>query len=210
MASGNQLFLDGLSRLLGAERIARLGTAQVAIAGAGGLGSNCAVHLVRSGVLRLTLADFDRVEWSNLNRQHYFQDQIGRFKVEALAENLRRINPDVELELCYERLSPATVARFLAGADILVEAFDRAEAKAMLVETALAHGLPVVAASGLGGYGRGNRILGRIAGRRLCLVGDGISEVGESLAPWSPIVGIAAAKQADAVIQWLLEGKWTP
>lgn len=210
MACENRFFLDSLARLLGAERMARLGSAQVAIAGAGGLGSNCAVHLVRSGVRRLKLADFDRVEWSNLNRQSYFPDQIGRFKVEALAENLRRINPEVELVLCRERLCPATAAPFLTGADILVEAFDGAEAKAMLVETALARGLPVVAASGLGGYGGGNRIRGRMAGRRLFLVGDGVSEVGENLAPWSPIVGIAAAKQADAVIHWLLDGKWTP
>ncbi|MFA5205930.1 MAG: sulfur carrier protein ThiS adenylyltransferase ThiF [Lentisphaeria bacterium] len=208
MTSPHSPFRAGLLRLFGPEPLARLETARVAVAGAGGLGSNCAAHLVRSGVRRLKLCDFDRVDWSNLNRQHYFQDQVGRFKVEALAENLRRINPELELELCRECLAPDSVGAFLDGCGIAVEAFDQAEAKAMLVQAARQRGLPVVTASGLGGYGDSGRIAGRPVKKGLFLVGDGVSEVGEGRAPWSAIVGIAAAKQADAVVEWILNGNW--
>jgi sulfur carrier protein ThiS adenylyltransferase len=202
------LFRQGLMRYFGEERLERLESARVAIVGAGGLGSNCAIHLVRSGVRRLSLCDFDRVEWSNLNRQYYFQDQVGRLKVEALAENLQRINPDLELSLCRDKLDASSLDPFLDGARIVVEAVDQAETKALIVETALKRQLPVVAASGLGGYGDSNRITGRAIGRHLFLVGDDVSEVGEFLPPWSSIVGIASAKQADAVIEWLLNQTW--
>ena len=198
------LFRQGLRRYFGAERLERLEAARIAIVGAGGLGSNCAVHLVRSGVRQLKLCDFDRIEWSNLNRQHYFQDQVGQLKVEALAENLRRINPDLDLVLCQDKLDAATIGSFLEGADIAVEAVDKAETKAMIVEAALKKRLPVVSASGLGGYGNSDRITSRRIGQHLILIGDGTSDVGDTVAPWSPIVGIAAAKQADAVIDWIL------
>ena len=201
-------FRQGLLRYFGAARLGKLEMAQVAIVGAGGLGSNCAVHLVRSGVRRVRLCDFDRVAWSNLNRQYYFRDQIGQLKVEALAENLRRINPELELTLCRDQLTATTLWPFLTGATIAVEAVDHAESKAMIVAGALKNGLPVVAASGLGGYGDSDRITGRRVGRRLFLIGDGRSEVSDALPPWSPVVGIAAAKQADAVIAWILHGNW--
>lgn len=201
-------FRDSLERYFGPARLARLEAARVAIAGAGGLGSNVAVHLVRSGLRHLRLADFDQVDWGNLNRQHYYADQVGRPKLEALAESLRRIRPDLDLELCPGPLTAANVAAFLDGREIVVEAFDRAEAKAMLVEAARQRCLPAVAASGVGGYGRSHRVAGRPVGRGLFLVGDDVSEVGADRAPWSAIVGVAAAKQADAVIEWILDGTW--
>jgi sulfur carrier protein ThiS adenylyltransferase len=198
------LFREGLRGYFGEDRLAKLESARVAIIGAGGLGSNCAVHLVRSGVRKLKLCDFDRIEWSNLNRQHYFQDQVGELKVQALAANLRRINPDLELSLCQDKLDATSLNAFIEGADLVVEAVDQAETKALIVEAALKRHLPVVSASGLGGYGNSDRIVTRQCGRLLTLVGDGTSEVGGSVAPWAPIVGIAAAKQADAVIAWIL------
>ena len=191
------LYLDSRERAL-------LEGAKVGIAGAGGLGSNCAAHLVRAGVRRLVLADFDRVEARNLNRQFFFRDQLGMGKVEALAANLRRIEPGVELELHPVRLEAANIPVVFSECDLVVEAFDSAEAKSLLLECLLPTGKMVVAASGIAGWGRSGEVRTRRVGRNLVLVGDGSSGVGEGLAPVSPRVGIAAAMQANAVVSLIL------
>ena len=97
---------ERLARDLGLERLRKIQAIKVGIAGAGGLGSNCAFNLVRSGFKKLAIVDFDRVEPSNLNRQFYFADQIGLAKVAALKDNLLRINPDLELEIHQEKIEP--------------------------------------------------------------------------------------------------------
>ena len=116
---------------------------RIGIAGVGGIGSNVAVNLVRSGIDWLRLVDFDRVEASNLNRQFYFADQIGRLKVEALAENLRRIRPDLTIEAVAERITAHTCRRLFTGCDLVVEGLDRTADKKMLLE-ALGTDLPMV------------------------------------------------------------------
>ena len=191
------LYLDSRERSL-------LEGAKVGIAGAGGLGSNCAAHLVRAGVRQLVLADFDRVEARNLNRQFFFRDQLGMGKVEALAENLRRIEPGVELELHPVRLEATNIPVVFSECDLVVEAFDSAGAKSLLLECLLPTGKMVVAASGIAGWGRSGEVRTRRVGRNLVLVGDGSSGVGEGLAPVSPRVGIAAAMQANAVVSLIL------
>ena len=178
--------------------------ARVGIAGAGGLGSNCAAHLVRSGLRRLVIADFDVVSESNLNRQFFFRDQIGEKKVAALARNLRMIEPQLDLGLFDARIVPENARRLFADCDIVVEALDSAEEKAMLISALLPAGRPVVSASGLAGWGRSNDIRLRKVGRNLFLVGDETSGVGGALAPESPRVGIAAAMEANAVVAILL------
>jgi len=184
----------------------RLRSASVGIAGAGGLGSTAAIALARSGIGRLVIADFDVVEPSNLNRQQYFIDQIGQAKVEALRENLLRINPYVEVAIFCGRLTPANVPDVFAEVDVLVEAFDAADQKAMLVESFLGArpGIPLVAASGMAGCGPANTVVTRRIGRNLYLVGDGetAARPGEGL--MSPRVGVAAHHQANAVLQLLL------
>ena len=111
----------------------RLERAVVGVAGVGGLGSNVAVHLVRAGVKRLILADFDIVSPSNLNRQFFFRDQVGRRKVEALAENLRRIEPGLELTLYDVRLDAANLPPLFGACDVVVEAFDNVASKSALL-----------------------------------------------------------------------------
>lgn len=186
------------------EERAVLGRAVIGIAGAGGLGSNCAMHLTRSGVRKLVIADFDRVTEGNLNRQFFFADQIGRRKVEALEENLRRIAPGLELTAHSVTVGPDNAAALFGGCDIVVEAFDSEAAKRMLIRTMLNAGKTVVAASGLAGWGRSNELkLRRIGGGKLYLVGDAESDVAHS-PPFSPRVGIAAAMQANTVIALLL------
>ena len=178
--------------------------AKVGVAGLGGLGSNVLSHLMRSGVTHFVAADFDVVSQSNLNRQFYFADQIGQKKTSALAENLRRINPDIELELHDCLLTEENIPEIFKNCDVVVEAFDKADAKTMLIATLSKTNIPIVAASGLGGFGRSNDIRVRKVGSRLYLVGDLTSGISPELAPASPRVGIAASIQANTVIAILL------
>lgn len=183
-----------------------LKAATVGIAGVGGLGSAVAVALARVGIGRLVIADFDVVEPSNLNRQQYFTDQIGEFKVDALAENLRRINPYVIVESHRVVLNPDNIPPIFASCSVIVEAFDRADMKAMLVDTVLAEMTEtvLVAASGLAGFGPSNDIRTKKTMNRLFLVGDCISEAKPGSGLMAPRVGIAASHQANQVLRILL------
>ena len=178
--------------------------AKIGIAGLGGLGSNVISHLVRAGIRRFVAADFDVVSASNLNRQFFFADQVGRKKTEALAENLRRIAPDLELDFRDLRLTEENTQDLFADCDVVVEAFDKADAKTMLIGALADSGIPVVAASGLVGFGKSNDIRVRKAGKALYLVGDLVSGISPELAPASPRVGIAAAMEANTVVAILL------
>lgn len=184
----------------------RLKGATVGIAGVGGLGSAVAVALSRVGIGRLIIADFDVVEPSNLNRQQYFIDQIGCYKVDALAENLRRINPYVQVETHRVMLDPNNTPDIFAPCSIVVEAFDRADMKAMLVNTVLGDmpGVVVVAASGLAGFGPNNSIITRRAARRLFVAGDAVSEAQPGNGLMAPRVAIAAGHQANQVVRIIL------
>ncbi len=181
---------------------AQMKEATVGIAGLGGLGSAVAVALARMGVGRLVLVDFDVVEPSNLNRQQYFVDQLGQSKAVALGENLKRINPYVRTELYVERIMPDNIASFFADVDVLVEAFDRPDQKAMLMQ--YSGSCPLVAASGLAGYGSGESIGVRKMGNRVYVVGDLKTAAAPGCGLMAPRVGIAAHMQANVVVQLLL------
>ena len=181
------------------EKIKR---ATVGIAGLGGLGSAVAVALARIGVGRLILADFDVVEPSNLNRQQYFIDQLGQTKAEALVANLQRINPYVKYEIHCVRLTPENIPTLFAEVGVLVEAFDRADQKAMLLQSF--PGKPIVAASGLAGYGSGESIGVRRMGERIYIVGDLETGAAPGCGLMAPRVGIAAHMQANEVLRLLL------
>ncbi len=142
---------------------------KIGIAGVGGIGSNVAVNLVRSGVDALKIIDFDRVEPSNLNRQFYFHDQIGRLKVEALADNLRRIRPDLQIEPVFKRIDSTNCLALFEGCDLIVEGFDRQEDKKMLLET-LGSKRIVIAACGIAGSELDAIRVQRLG--RCCIVGD--------------------------------------
>jgi sulfur carrier protein ThiS adenylyltransferase len=185
---------------------ARLASSHVAIVGCGGLGSNAAAMLLRSGVGRLTLIDFDAVEEGNLNRQMFFRDQIGRPKVDALAETLRRIKPDAELSLVRECMDPDNLLPTVEAADLVIEAVDRAEVKAMIVNvlTREAPGLPLVGASGLAGVASANEVVTEQIGESFWLVGDLHSDVRDGLPLLASRVTVAAAHQAHVAIRVLL------
>ena len=185
------------------EERAALESVRVGIAGAGGLGSNCAMHLVRAGVKHLTVVDFDVVNESNLNRQFFFRDQLGRKKVEALKENLLRIEPDADIRAVDMRLDASSAREVFADCGIVVEAFDAVDAKVMLVSAFASSGKKLVTASGLAGWGRSNAMRVRKMGS-IVAIGDGETSVGDGAAPVSPRVGIAAAMEANAVVSLLL------
>jgi sulfur carrier protein ThiS adenylyltransferase len=180
----------------------------VGIAGAGGLGSNAAMLLARAGVGRLIIADFDVVEPSDLNRQFYFLDQIGLPKVVALEQNLKRLNPYSLYEMHNVRITPDNVKEIFSRADLLIEAFDRAEEKQMLIEQWLTHfpEKPIIVASGLAGYGGNNKLRQRKLGN-LYICGDQATECDECTAPMAPRVTVVAAMQANLAIELLVKIK---
>ena len=177
-------------------------SATVAVCGLGGLGSNIAIALARAGIGKLILIDFDRVDITNLHRQQYKASQIGMYKTDALAENLREINPYIELEAYTERITEDNAVKLLQSADIICEAFDDAVAKAMLTEIVLTEMRDkyFVAASGMAGLYDANRIKTRKVTSRFYLCGDEESDVADGLGLVSSRVMICAAHQAHTVL----------
>lgn len=184
----------------------RLKAACVGIAGLGGLGSAIAIALARIGVGRLVLADHDVVEPSNLNRQQYFVDQLGQPKAEALRDILARVNPYVTVEAHPVRLTPDNVGAIFDKVEVLLEAFDAADQKAMLFESfgAARPDTPIVMATGLAGHMPSNTIRTRKVGARLYIVGDGETAAAPGMGLMAPRVGIAAHHQANAALRLLL------
>lgn len=186
--------------------IERLRAATIGIAGAGGLGSNVAFNLTRAGLGTLIIADFDRVEPSNLNRQQFFENQIGLFKVDALARNLSAIHPFTTIEKHQGWITADNLAPWFGKADILVEAFDRADQKQMLIETwcRLFPEKPIVTVSGIAGWGGNDRLITRQFGN-LWVIGDAEAELKDNISPMAPRVSIAAGMQANLVLELLLK-----
>ncbi len=197
-------FEKAMEKMLGGENLARIQKVKVGLAGAGGLGSNCAQFLVRSGFKRLKIVDFDLVEESNLNRQFYFASQVGRRKVEALKENLLAINPDLDIDALPVKIERENLKDLFGDCQAVVEALDGAGCKKMIVEALIDSGRLLVAASGLAGCGRSDGIRVRRVRDDFYLVGDLVSEVGPGLPALAPGVNVAAAKQADVVLSYFL------
>ena len=182
-------------------------SATVAVCGLGGLGSNIAIALVRAGIGKLILIDFDRVDITNLHRQQYKANQVGMNKTDALMVNLREIAPYIELETHTERITEDNVLTLLKDADIICEAFDDAEAKAMLTNLVLEE-MPdkfLVAASGMAGFDSANTIQTRRVAKRFYLCGDGASDVTEAGSLVASRVMLCAAHQAHTVLRILAE-----
>lgn len=171
---------------------------RVGIAGVGGIGSNVAMHLVRAGGTTQKLVDFDRVELSNLNRQFYFIDQLGKYKVDMLRENLLRINPDAAIETARVRLAPENMLDTFKDCRILVEGFDDQEAKKMLVETFADLDIPIVSASGIAGRKLETIRVHRLG--RCTIIGDFQTDFRtDSL--YGPKIAVIAAMMADCVLK---------
>lgn len=181
-------------------------SAVVGIAGLGGLGSNVAAALARVGVGTLVLADYDVVEPSNLNRQCYFVEHIGMRKTAATAENLQRINPYITVRTRDVLLDETNIPVVFDGVSVLVEAVDSAQTKAVIAESfhAACPGIPLVMASGMAGHAPANAIRTRRVGHNTFVAGDMELEAREGQGLMAPRVLVAAAHQANAVLQLLL------
>ena len=201
--------LAALEKKQGSVATAKLQAAVVAVCGLGGLGSNIAISLARSGIGKLILIDFDTVDITNLHRQQYKSSQVGLPKAEALLENLKEVAPYVQYEVYNEKVTAENAVRLLEDADIVCEAFDRADAKSMLVDVVLEQ-LPqktLVAASGMAGFDSGNTIRTRKLTERFYLCGDGKSDVDQGIGLSAPRVMLCAAHQALTVIRLILGEK---
>ena len=198
-------WIAALEERHGKELQEKFSSAAVAVCGLGGLGSNIAIALARAGIGRLILIDFDRVDITNLHRQQYKADQIGRYKTEALLENLLEIAPYIKADVFTERITEDNFAALLKDADIICEAFDDAQSKAMLVNGVLEK-LPhryLIAASGMAGMGTPNAIRTRKITKRFYLCGDGESDTADTMGLVAPRVMLCAAHQAHTVLRIL-------
>ena len=185
----------------------RISQATVAICGLGGLGSNIAVLLARIGIGKLILIDFDKVEITNLHRQQYKAAQIGMYKTEALACNLKEIAPYLETKIHTIRMEKENYPVLLQSADIIVEAFDRPEEKANLVNFVLSE-MPekyIVAASGMAGIDSANLIKTRRVSKRFYLCGDEKSDVKDGMGLVASRVSVCASHQANMVLRIISE-----
>jgi len=183
-----------------------LQTKTVGIAGCGGVGSNVAAFLTRAGIKRLILVDFDKVSVSNLNRQFYFLEDVGKLKVDALEKNLLKINPYLEVDKHPSKLCGSDLFKIFQNADVLVEAFDGVSDKSMLINAFLEEQRfaekYLVCASGLAGLESSNSIKTVKYSDRVFISGDLIGRSGEKFA-MSPRVSIVAAHQANMVVRIL-------
>lgn len=180
----------------------KLKNASVAIAGLGGLGSNIAVSLARCGVGHLFLVDFDRVDMTNINRQQYFVDQMGMYKTEALKSTIEKINPYIDIEIKTICVTEENALSLFGEYNIVCEAFDRAQNKAMLVNMLLENtDSYVVSASGMAGYLSSNTIKTKKLMKRLYICGDGETDSADVNGLMAPRVAICANHQANAVLR---------
>ena len=202
-------WMDALIARHGHDLQKRFSSATIAICGLGGLGSNIAIALARAGIGKLLLIDFDHVDITNLHRQQYKANQIGLYKADALAENLLEIAPYTEIHTVTTRITEENFTDLLKDADVVCEAFDNAESKAMLVNGVLEQFSQcyLVAASGMAGMDTPNTIKTRKVMKRFYLCGDEVSDVANTIGLVAPRVMLCAAHQAHTVLR-ILAGEY--
>lgn len=206
-----EVMREALNIRHGEELQNKISAARVAVCGLGGLGSNIAIALARAGVGHLHLIDFDRVDLTNLNRQQYAVGQLGQYKTDALRETLSLVSPYCDVTCDTIQVTEETLPDLLKTEDYICEAFDRAEAKAMLVSGVLEH-FPekyLVAGSGLAGLGSANTIQTRRVSQRFYLCGDGTSDSSVGLGLVASRVLVCAAHEANMILR-LIAGETEP
>lgn len=195
--------LRALEERHGADIQKKFCAASVAVCGLGGLGSNIALSLARAGVGRLHLIDFDKVDISNLNRQQYTVSQLGMYKTKALSSFISEVAPYCEIVTDTVKISEDNVKQLLGDEDIICEAFDRAEEKAMLVNSVSENFADkyLVAASGMAGLGDADSIKTRKITNRFYLCGDGVSGMEDGMGLFAPRVAVCAGHMAQTVLR---------
>lgn len=195
--------LNALEKRIGKQLLSKFQSAKVAVCGLGGLGSNIAISLARAGIGNLHIIDFDKVDISNLNRQQYFASQLEIYKTEAMLHNLKEISPYCKIKTDCIKINAENVKGLLENDDIICEAFDNPECKAMLVNNVIEK-LPekyIVSASGMAGIASANEIRTRRITKHFYICGDGVSDVSEYNSLFSSRVMACAAHQAHTVLR---------
>ncbi len=195
--------LNALEKRIGKQLLSKFQSARVAVCGLGGLGSNISISLARAGIGNLHIIDFDKVDISNLNRQQYFASQLGIYKTEAMLHNLKEIAPYCKIKTDCIKINAENVKGLLENDDIICEAFDNPECKAMLVNNVIEK-LPekyIVSASGMAGIASANEIRTRRITKHFYICGDGVSDVSEDNSLFSSRVMACAAHQAHTVLR---------
>ena len=195
--------LNALEKRIGKQLLSKFQSARVAVCGLGGLGSNIAISLARAGIGNLHIIDFDKVDISNLNRQQYFASQLGIYKTEAMLHNLKEIAPYCQIKTDCIKINAENVKGLLENDDIICEAFDNPECKAMLVNNVIEK-LPekyIVSASGMAGIASANEIRTRRITKHFYICGDGVSDVSEYNSLFSSRVMACTAHQAHTVLR---------
>ncbi len=203
------LFEQGLQRYLSPDDLKKIRAVTTGIGGAGGLGSNIAVALVRSGFRKFKIIDSDTIVPSDLNRQFYFLDDIDAPKVLTLKKHLAAINPDIVVETALERWDPHNARDFFRDCDVIVEAFDKTGTKKSFVEYYQDKTPWVVSGIGMAGTNRKDPITVKKAGN-IFFVGDRTSDVDRGLFPLAPRVMTCAAMMAEIILDLTLDGKIRP
>jgi len=197
------IFEEGLLRYLSAEQLGKIQQTKIGIAGVGGLGSNIAQILVRTGFVDFEIIDNDVIDASNLNRQNYFLDEIGRLKVEVTVERLKKINPAVKVSCSKVRLNNENIKDYFHDRSVLFEAFDNVQSKAMFLECFAGSDKLLVFGSGMSGI-VGEEIKVKKIRENIFIVGDGVTEVGQDSPPLAPRVMLCATIMASIVVERVL------
>jgi bacteriocin biosynthesis cyclodehydratase domain-containing protein len=168
VAGGAELTSEELQRYsrqvmleeIGFEGMEKLRSAKVCVVGAGGIGNPVITQLVAMGVGKLRIVDRDVIEVTNLHRQHlYTDDDIGRVKVEAAAERLRKLNPGIEIEPVPTSVTKFTAEGIVKGFDIVIDALDSVDARYALNDACIKHNIPLIYAGAIGVTGSVSTIL---------------------------------------------------
>ena len=205
MIPSREEWIAALVERHGEERQNAFLNATVAICGLGGLGSNIATALTRAGIGKLILIDFDKVDITNLNRQQYKMSQLGKYKTESCLENIREISPYTEAIIHTVKITEENITELLGEADIICEAFDKADQKAMLVNTVL-ETFPdkyMLSGTGMAGFGSANTIQSRKVFGKFYLCGDEKSDVNDGIGFVASRVMVCAAHEAHMVLRIL-------
>jgi sulfur carrier protein ThiS adenylyltransferase len=199
----DNIFQKGLLRYLTEKQFTTIQSRRIGIGGAGGLGSNCAVILVRTGFTNIEILDYDVIDPSNLNRQQYYHDEIGLSKIDVLIPRLKAINPDLRIVGHKDKWTPETGNNYFKGCDFIIEAFDQADWKYKFVEYYQDKSPIVISGVGMAGLLEKKPMTIRKVGN-IYFVGDCSTDTRAGHPPMAPRVTQCAAMMAEVVLDLTL------
>lgn len=199
-------FEKGLLKYFTKKQLVSIRKTKIGIAGCGGIGSNVANALARSGFRDFEVIDPDTIEPSNLNRQNYFIDEIGQPKTKTLSKRLKKINPDIRIKNINRYLNKKNIINIFKDRDIIFEAFDNIESKKLLLEAFGNSKKLIIMCSGMAGIGNQNNIKIRKVKKNVFIVGDEQTDVGKKNPPLAPRVIACAGLMASVALEKVLKG----